>query len=85
MYNLVGLLDWDEPKQKAWETLDLPEKVDLLGALVPRVGPRTMTYVLYVEPTESRVESTNAYRTRDIAVLAAGLSLLTVIAARLIR
>ena len=39
--------------------------------------------VLYVEPTESRVESTNAYRTRDIAVLAAGLSLLTVIAAPL--
>ena len=41
--------------------------------------------VLYVEPTESRVESTNAYRTRDVAVLAAGLSLITVIAARLIR
>ncbi len=41
--------------------------------------------VIYVEPTESRVESTNAYRTRDIAILAAGLSLLTIIAARLIR
>ena len=41
--------------------------------------------VLYVEPTDSRVESTNAYRTRDVAILAAGLSLLTVIAARLIR
>ena len=41
--------------------------------------------VLYVEPTDSRVESTDAYRTRDIAILAAGLSLLTVIAARLIR
>ncbi len=40
--------------------------------------------VLYVEPTESRVASTNAYRTRDIAVLAAGISLLTVIAARLL-
>ncbi len=41
--------------------------------------------VLYVEPTDSRVESTNAFRTRDIAVLSAGISLLTVIAARLIR
>lgn len=41
--------------------------------------------VLYVEPTESRVASTNAFRTRDIAVLSAGISLLTVVAARLIR
>ncbi len=41
--------------------------------------------VLYVEPTESGVEQSNAYRTRDIAVLVGGLSLLTVIAARLIR
>ncbi len=41
--------------------------------------------VLYVEPTESRVESTNAYRTRDIAILASGLSLITIIVARLIR
>ncbi len=41
--------------------------------------------VLYVEPTESRVESTNAYRTRDVAILASGLSLITIIVARLIR
>ena len=41
--------------------------------------------VLYVEPTASRVESTNAYRTRDIAILASGLSLLTIIVARLVR
>ena len=41
--------------------------------------------VLYVEPTESRVASADAFRTRDIAVLTAGLSLLTVIVARLIR
>jgi polysaccharide export outer membrane protein len=40
--------------------------------------------VLYVEPTESRVASTNSFRTRDIAVLAAGISLLTVVAARLL-
>ena len=40
--------------------------------------------VLYVEPSESRVASTNAFRTRDIAVLAAGISLLTVVAARLL-
>jgi polysaccharide biosynthesis/export protein len=41
--------------------------------------------VLYVEPTESRVASTNAFRTRDIAVLSAGISLLTVVVARLLR
>jgi len=41
--------------------------------------------VLYVEPSESRVASTNAFRTRDIAVLSAGISLLTVVAARLLR
>lgn len=41
--------------------------------------------VLYVEPTESRIASTNAFRTRDIAVLSAGISLLTVVAARLLR
>ena len=40
--------------------------------------------VLYVEPSESRVASTNSFRTRDIAVLAAGISLLTVIVARLL-
>lgn len=40
--------------------------------------------VLYVEPSESRVASTNAFRTRDIAVLAAGISLLTVVVARLL-
>lgn len=39
--------------------------------------------VLYVEPTPSRVESTNAFRIRDIAVITAGLSLLTIIVARL--
>jgi len=41
--------------------------------------------VLYVEPSESRVASTNSFRTRDIAVLSAGISLLTVVAARLLR
>ena len=41
--------------------------------------------VLYVEPTEARVASTNSFRTRDIAVLSAGISLLTVIVARLLR
>lgn len=41
--------------------------------------------VIFVEPSESRVAGTNEFRTRDIAVLTAGLSLLTVIVARLIR
>ena len=41
--------------------------------------------VLYVEPSESRVASTNAFRTRDIAVLSSGISLLVVVAARLLR
>ena len=41
--------------------------------------------VLYIEPSESRVASTNAFRTRDIAVLSTGLSLLVVIVARLLR
>lgn len=41
--------------------------------------------VLYVEPSESRVASTNQFRTRDIAVLSAGLSLITVVVARLLR
>lgn len=41
--------------------------------------------VLYVEPNESRVASTNVFRTRDIAVLSAGISLLTVVVARLLR
>lgn len=41
--------------------------------------------VLYVEPSESRVASTNAFRTRDIAVLSSGISLLVVVVARLLR
>jgi polysaccharide export outer membrane protein len=41
--------------------------------------------VLYVEPTEDRVASTSAYRTRDIAIIASALSLMIVVVARLIQ
>ncbi|MBS1746264.1 MAG: polysaccharide biosynthesis/export family protein [Bacteroidetes bacterium] len=41
--------------------------------------------VLFVEPTEDRVASTSAYRTRDIAIIASALSLMIVIVARLIQ
>ncbi len=41
--------------------------------------------VLYVEPSESRVASTNAFRTRDIAILGTGLSLLVIVTSRLLR
>ncbi len=41
--------------------------------------------VLYVEPTEDRVASESAYRTKDIAVIAAALSLMVVIVARIIQ
>ena len=41
--------------------------------------------VLIVEPTAERVASASAYRTRDIAVIGAALSLMIVITARLIQ
>jgi polysaccharide export outer membrane protein len=41
--------------------------------------------VIYVEPTEDRVASESAYRTKDIAVIAAALSLMVVIVARIIQ
>lgn len=41
--------------------------------------------VVYVEPTSDRVQSTSAYRTRDIAVISSALSLMIIITARLIR
>lgn len=41
--------------------------------------------VLYVEPTQDRVASTSAYRTRDIAVISSALSLMIIIVARLIQ
>lgn len=41
--------------------------------------------VLFVEPTEDRVASASAYRTRDIAIIASALSLMIVIVARLIQ
>lgn len=41
--------------------------------------------VLYVEPTEDRVASESAYRTRDIAIIASALSLMIVIVARIIQ
>jgi polysaccharide biosynthesis/export protein len=41
--------------------------------------------VLYVEPTEDRVASESAYRTKDVAVIAAALSLMIVIVARIIQ
>lgn len=40
--------------------------------------------VVYVEASASKVESTDAYRNRNFAIIAAGLSLLTVITARLL-
>lgn len=40
--------------------------------------------VLYVEATPSRVQSTDAYRTRNITIISAALSLLTIITARLL-
>jgi len=41
--------------------------------------------VLYVEPTEDRVASESAYRTRDIAIIASAISLMIVIVARIIQ
>lgn len=41
--------------------------------------------VVYVEPTNDRVQSTSAYRTRDIAIISSALSLMIIITARLIR
>ncbi len=41
--------------------------------------------VLYVEPTEDRVASESAYRTKDIAIIASALSLMIVIVARIIQ
>lgn len=41
--------------------------------------------VVYVEPSSDRVQSTSAYRTRDIAVISSALSLMIIITARLIR
>ena len=41
--------------------------------------------VIYVEPTEDRVASESAYRTKDVAVIAAALSLMIVIVARIIQ
>lgn len=41
--------------------------------------------VLYVEPTEDRVASESAYRTRDVAIIASALSLMIVIVARIIQ
>jgi polysaccharide export outer membrane protein len=41
--------------------------------------------VIYVESSPSRVQSTDAFRLRDIAIVGAALSLLTVILSRLIR
>lgn len=40
--------------------------------------------VLYVEATPSRVQSTDAYRNRNITIISAALSLLTIITARLL-
>lgn len=41
--------------------------------------------VLYVEPTASRVESTDAYRTRYIAIASAVISVIAIIISRLIK
>jgi polysaccharide export outer membrane protein len=41
--------------------------------------------VLYVEPTASRVESTDAYRTRNISIISAAISVVAIIISRLIK
>lgn len=40
--------------------------------------------VIYVEPTASRVESTNSYRVRDIALIGSALSLLVILTSRVL-
>ena len=40
--------------------------------------------VIYVEPTASRVESTNSYRVRDIALISSALSLLVILTSRVL-
>ncbi len=40
--------------------------------------------VIYVEPTASRVESTNSYRIRDIALIGSALSLLVILTSRVL-
>ncbi len=40
--------------------------------------------VIYVEPTPSRVESTNSYRVRDIALIGSALSLLIILSSRVL-